>query len=66
MTVRERDPSKRDDLIPEAREPAADTPAASPPAGPHADLRLIDPDKTPGSGAFPTEDGGGDVDPGAG
>lgn len=34
-----------------------------PPAGPHADESLINPDLTPGAGTLPSHQGG-DVDPG--
>ena len=37
---------------------------ALPPAGPHADESLINPDLTPGAGTLPdTSSGDGDVDP---
>ncbi len=37
----------------------------TPPAGPHADPRLTNPDATPGAGTLP-EPGGGEADPAAG
>ncbi|WP_181704711.1 hypothetical protein [Chthonobacter rhizosphaerae] len=36
------------------------------PAGPHADPTLIDPDKTPGTGALPPADGTADQDSNSG
>lgn len=69
--IREADHLRRDETLPEGlqrdRSPD-DFPRQEgrseemPPEGPHASERLIDPDKTPGSGAFSERRTDGDAD----
>ena len=70
MTGKSRDPKKPDS---EAGGPRRDAPgakpatAAMPPAGPHAEAHLTNPDATPGTGSLTATDHGEvETDPGGG
>lgn len=61
------DPAKDRKASPEKKPGAADkAPSGKPPAGPHADPSLTNPDATPGAGTLPSPSRDSDVDPGGG
>jgi hypothetical protein len=69
MTAKSHDPNKPSSPAGRERQAAADKPpvSAMPPAGPHAEPHLTNPDATPGTGSLTkTDHGEVETDPGGG